>query len=328
MKLRYLIGTPLVVAACALGAAYELRNPERADLDAAARRGVPGTFVTLGDGVTHYDVAGPDSGQRVLLAHGFSVPSYIWDSTVTALVGAGFRVARYDYYGRGYSDRPDVPYTADLFDRQMVQLLDSLGWRDPVDIVGLSMGGPVTANFVGRHPDRVRSLTLVDPAAGERTKLPLLIRLPVIGPVIWQTFAVPGMAQGQLTDFVEPAKWPDWPDRYRVQMQYRGFGRALRSTQLEGGGQPVDSVYRKVGALGKPVLLIWGVQDSTVSIKNADGVRKAIPQAQFHPIERAGHLPHMERTDVVNPLLIAFLHSNAARPDTAAPPAASPAQRK
>ena len=327
MKRRYLIATPIVAIACAVLAAYVIRNPERSDLDAAARRGVAGKFVTLGDGVTHYDVAGPDSGQRVLLAHGFSVPSYIWDSTVTALTGAGFRVARYDYYGRGYSDRPDIPYSPDLFDRQMLQLLDSLGWRDPVDIVGLSMGGPVTATFVGRHPDRARSLTLVDPVAGPQSALPLAIRLPVIGPVIWQTFVVPGMAQGQLTDFVEPAKWPDWADRYRVQMRYRGFGRALRSTQLEAGGWAVDSVYARVGASGKPVLLIWGVQDSTVSVSNADGVRKAIPQAQFHPIERAGHLPMMERTDVVNPLLIAFLRSVVARPDSAAA-TASPAQRK
>ena len=42
-------------------------------------------------------------------------------------------------------------------------------------------------------------------------------------------------------------------------------------------------------------------------IGEAAGVQKAIPQIQFHPIERAGHLPHMERTDVVNPLLIGFL---------------------
>ena len=92
-------------------------------------------------------------------------------------------------------------------------------------------------------------------------------------------------------------------------MQYRGFGRALLSTLQEGAGTSLDSVYARVGTLGKPTLVIWGMQDSTVSIKEADGVRKAIPQAQYHPIERAGHLPIMERTDVVNPLLIAFLRS-------------------
>jgi pimeloyl-ACP methyl ester carboxylesterase len=315
MRLRTLIVTPIALLAAGLAATYAIRNPERADLDAAARQGVPGKFMTLGDGVTHYDVAGPDSGQRVVLVHGFSVPSYIWDSTVTALTGAGFRVARYDEYGRGYSDRPDVAYTADLYDRQLMQFLDSLGWRDKVDIVGLSMGGPVSATFAGRHPERTRSLTLVDPAAGTAGAVPIMFRLPLVGPVLWQSFAVPTMAAGQLSDFVEPAKWPDWPARYRVQMQYHGFGRALLSTLRENSGRVLDSTYARVGALGTPTLLLWGMRDSTVTIDHADGVRKAIPQVQYHPIERAAHLPHMERTDVVNPVLIAFLRS-ASLPDS------------
>jgi pimeloyl-ACP methyl ester carboxylesterase len=313
MKLRTLIIAPIVVIAGGIAIAYFVRNPERSDMDAVARRGVAGKFVTLGDGVTHYDVAGPDTGQRVLLAHGFSVPSYIWDSTVTALAGAGFRVARYDYFGRGYSDRPNVTYDAALYDRQMLQLLDSLGWKEPVDIVGLSMGGPVTAEFVARHPDRVRSLTLVDPAAGPATELPALFKIPMLGSVLWQTIAVPGMADGQFSDFVDPKKWPDWADRYRVQMRYRGFGRSLRSTLSQRVEGTLDSVYARAGRTGKPVLLIWGKEDSTVAIKYSDGVRKAIPQLQYHPIDRAAHLPHMERTDEVNPLLIGFLRGVRAR---------------
>lgn len=315
MHLRRLITILVAVAAAAITALYVTRNPERLDLDEAARRAGPGQFMTLGDGVTHYDVAGPDTGQRVVLVHGFSVPSYIWDSTVTALTAAGFRVARYDQYGRGFSDRPDVPYTGDLFDRQLHQLLDSLGWREPVHVVGLSMGGRVSATFVTRHPERARSLTLLDPAAGPWTVPPVLFRVPLLGPVLWQALVVPGMAAGQLTDFVEPAKWPDWPERYRHQMQYHGFGRALLSTLNEGKDVAPDSVYAGAGRSGIPTLLVWGTEDSTVAITHAEGVRKAIPQAQYHPIERAGHLPHMERTDVVNPLLIEFLRS-AGRTDT------------
>src|SRR5687768_17420978 len=309
MKLIRMLVLLVLLGAAGLTALYATRNPERADLDAAARQNAPGKFFTLGDGVTHYDVAGPDSGQRVVLVHGFSVPYYIWDSTVVALTGAGFRVARYDHFGRGYSDRPDVPYTSDLYDRQLTQLLDSLRWRDRVDVVGLSMGGPVSAMFVTRHPERARSLTLVDPAAGVRVAPPTMFGVPVLGPVLWQSLAVPAMAGGQFSDFVEPAKWPDWADRYRAQTRYRGFGRALLSTLEEGGGTVLDSLYARVGALGIPTLLIWGKEDSTVAITHADGVRKAIPQAQFHPIDKAGHLPHMERTDVVNPLLIGFLRS-------------------
>jgi pimeloyl-ACP methyl ester carboxylesterase len=316
MKLGRLFIVLVALVAAGITALYVIRNPERVELDGTARRSAPGRFVTLGDGVTHYDVAGPDSGQRVVLVHGFSVPYYIWDSTVVALAGAGFRVARYDIYGRGFSDRPDVPYTGDLFDRQLSHLLDSLGWRDPVHVVGLSMGGPVSATFVTRHPGRARSLTLVDPAAGPRAAPPFYFRIPVVGQMLWQSLAVPAMADGQLSDFVEPTKWPDWAGRYRVQMQYKGFGRSLLSTLSEGGDVVLDSVYARAGRSAIPTLLIWGTEDSTVAITHAEGVRTAIPHAQYHPIERAGHLPHMERTDVVNPLLINFLRS-ASNADTA-----------
>lgn len=309
MNLRRLIILPIAFAAAGVAALYAVRNPERLDLDATARQAAPGRFVTLGDGVTHYDVTGPDTGRRVMLVHGFSVPLYIWDSTTAALTAAGFRVARYDQFGRGFSDRPALPYAAELFDRQLVQLLDSLGWRDPVDIVGLSMGGPVSANFAARHRERARSLTLVDPAAGDRTIPPAVFQVPFLGPALWQSLVVPGMAEGQLTDFVEPQRWPDWPDRYRQQMRYRGFGRALHSTLLQAKGTALDSVYARAGRSGIPTLLIWGTEDNTVPIRHAEAVRRAIPQARFHPIERAGHLPHMERADVVNPLLIDFLRS-------------------
>jgi pimeloyl-ACP methyl ester carboxylesterase len=283
------------------------RDPERRTLDAEARDGVPGQFVRLTDGVTHYEVGGPADGPRVVLVHGFSVPAYIWDTTFAALTNAGFRVARYDMFGRGWSDRPDATYSLPMFARQLGELLDSLGWREPVHVAGLSFGGPVTATFIGAHPGRVRSWTLVDPAAGGRQTTPRFFSWPFLGNVLWQGLAVPGMADGQLTDFEEPAKWPDWADRYRVQMRYRGFGRALLRTRQATQELSSDTLYARAGATSVPTLLIWGTDDQTVPIANAAGVRRAIPQAEFHAIDSAGHLPTMERSSVVNPLLIDFL---------------------
>jgi len=307
----------IAVVVAALVVTYRSRNPERLTLDDAERQRAPGQFMQLGDGMTHYSVSGPEDGQRVVLVHGFSVPFYIWDSTTTALTAAGFRVARYDTFGRGFSDRPDVPYTLDLFDRQLQQLLDSLGWREPVDVVGLSMGGVVSGTFAGRHAERVRSLVLVDPVAAAPEPAPAMFRFPLFGPMLWQTLVVPTMADGQLSDFVEPARWPDWTARYRDQMQYRGFGRALRSSLTGLSTVAVDSVYGRVGSSGIPVLLIWGKEDKTVPIEQAEIVRRAIPIAQYHPIDSAGHLPHMERGEVVNPLLIDFLRSAHRKDSTA-----------
>ncbi len=311
MKRFVKLGLVLAVAVIVTcGAYYASRNPEQGTLDDAARAAVPGQYVRLTDGLTHFELSGPEEGPPVVLVHGFSVPAYIWDSTVALLSGAGFRVLRYDLFGRGTSDRPDVTYDADLFDRQLGELLDSARWQRPVHVMGLSMGGFVTATFAGRHPERVRSLTLIDPAAGDAEPLPWYLRLPWLGPMMWQALLVPGMARGQLTDFRDPARWPEWPDLYRPQMRFRGFGRALWSSAMTLSRTDLDSVYATVGQRSMPVMLLWGKDDHTVPIENADRVRRAIPRAEYHPIDGAAHLPHMERSDTVGPLMLTFLRAH------------------
>jgi pimeloyl-ACP methyl ester carboxylesterase len=93
-------------------------------------------------------------------------------------------------------------------------------------------------------------------------------------------------------------------------MQFKGFGRSLLRTLMAGRTVAFDSLYTFTGKAGRPTLLIWGQDDKTVPIANAAQVRAAIPQAEFHAIEHAGHLPHMERTDVVNPLLIGWANAH------------------
>lgn len=306
--MKGVVVTGIVLGAIVIGVTgFEMvRNPERDTIDDAIRRTAPGKFVRLSDGFTHYDVSGPDSGRAIVLVHGFSVPYYIWDSTAKALAAAGSRVIRYDEYGRGFSDRPTVPYNADLYDRQLHELLDSLHVAR-TDVAGVSMGGWVTATFVSRHPNRVRTLILVDPVTGTANGLGGLFAVPLIGDYIWQTLAVPRMAEGQFGDLLRPERFPDWADRYRVQMQYRGFGHALLSTRRSIAGMSMDSVYHAVGRTGVPTLILWGVADRTVPFETNMSVRHAIPEAEFHAIEGAAHLPILEQAPRTDSLILAFM---------------------
>ena len=304
----------LLVTLLALAAgAYIIRNPERSTLDSASRVGASGRFVTLSDGVTHYDVSGPDTGRVAVLVHGFSVPYYIWDSTAVALSAAGYRVLRYDVYGRGLSDRPDVPYDGALYDRQLSELLDSLRVTGPIDLMGLSYGGYVTGHFTSTHAARVRTLTLVDPAAESRT-VPAFLSTPVVGAWYWQVMVAPTQADGQSSDFLHPERWPDWVARYRPQMQYKGFGRALLRSAITSGQTNYAAHYAAVGKTGVPVLLIWGKQDSTVSITRSNVVRDGIPGIEYFPVDSSGHLPHLEQSAIVHAKMLSFLaaHSPAA----------------
>jgi len=306
-RLSVVLGLLILVLVVVGGLTYTSRNPEKATLDDGERKTAPGKFIRLSAGVTHYDIAGPDSGRPVVLVHGFSVPLYIWDSTAVALASAGFRVIRYDEYGRGWSDRPRVEYTPDVYDRQLGELLDSLHVKERIDLGGVSMGGWVTATFTSRHPERVRSLILVDPVAGKTGTSLSVAGWPVIGELAFQMIAVPTMAEGQASDFVAPEHFPDWADRYRVQMRYHGFGHSLLSTRRATLGADMDTLYAHVARTSVPVLLLWGAADRTVPFERSAGVRAAMPAAEFHAINGAAHLPILERAAETDSLIIAFL---------------------
>ncbi len=115
---------------------YVVVNDEPDRLDDAARSVAGGSFVRLSDGYTHYEVAGPEDAETVVLVHGTTVPLFLWDRNVEELASAGWRVVRYDLYGRGLSDRPDARYDLNLYVRQLEELLAHVAPSGPVDLVG------------------------------------------------------------------------------------------------------------------------------------------------------------------------------------------------
>ena len=299
----------VLLAAVGYVVAYRLKDPERITLDDGARAEAPGRFVALPDGVTHYQAAGPDSGRLVVLAAGFSVPAYIWDSLYQGLAGVGIRVIRYDYYGRGWSDRPDTAYGRDLFERQLAGLLDSLRIRQPVALAGLSFGAAVVSNFADRYPERVGALIYVDPVFNTGRPLPREER----SAHRWGVHMVmhggtDEIARGQLGDFLHPERHPDWVDRYRGQQKFRGTREALRRTRVAIANEPHQGEQlRRLGEHPRPVLVVWGREDPVAPFAGSDALLAAMPRATFIPVDSAAHLPHLERPEVVLPAVVRFL---------------------
>src|ERR1700761_2319401 len=144
------------------GMLYLKGNMETKTLTDAERQGTTGKYIKLSAGITHYELAGPDTGKVVILVHGFSVPYFIWDGTFEYLVKQGFRVLRYDMYGRGFSDRPDVVYNQPFYQTQLLDLIKQLNLKTPVSIAGISFGGEVTTNFVAKYPELIDKVILID----------------------------------------------------------------------------------------------------------------------------------------------------------------------
>lgn len=278
------------------------------ELTDETRQGAPGEFMQLTNGQTHYQLEGPNDGPVVVLVHGFSVPLYIWDGTYEALVTAGCRVLRYDLFGRGWSDRPFGRYDLAMFERQLKELLDALLPGQPVGLCGLSMGGLIVAGFGANNPQRVSRMALIDPAG-----FPLgyswayrLAKIPGLGELALSILRSPDLERSIASDFFDPQLVQRFIERYRPQMQYKGFRRGILSTLRSGILEDGLPLYESVGQLNLPAFLIWGRDDQTVPFKYHHDVLAAIPGAAFFPVESAGHLPQVEQPMQVNSALTTF----------------------
>jgi pimeloyl-ACP methyl ester carboxylesterase len=281
-------------------------------LDDAERSRLPGSFVRLTHGFVHYELSGPPEGPALLLVPGLSVPYSTWSRNSGALAEAGYRVLRYEHYGRGYSDRPVLSYDLKLYVDQIEELVSALGLGRPLALVGLSMGGAVAAATAVRHPGIARALILVDPLFEWPEQGPgsRLLAAPFLGDLAMALLGDRLLAGGQRGDFLDEASFREFLPSYMPSLAYRGIGRAVLSTMRSIPSWPLSRTYAGLGRSGLPLLLIWGREDATLPFAQSERLLAALPGAEFRPIEGAGHVPQWEKAGEVNEAILGFLRTH------------------
>lgn len=279
-------------------------------LDAAARTEAPGAFVKLDDGLIHYKWSGPESGQIIVLVHGFSTPFFVFNQNAAALAEHGFRVLQFDHFGRGWSDRPAAKYDADFYDRELIQLFDRLGIDEKAGLVGYSMGGIITAEFTARHPERVASLILLAPA-GLNTEGPdgfskWVLNTPVLGEWIFTVFGRSIMLSGPKDDEADLDKSARLQGDLTVQMGYDGYFPALLSTLRYLDMSDRQETFLKLARTNVPVAALYGAEDATVPPTNADALIALLPAAKVSVLQDGDHNFIFKLNKKVNTLLIDF----------------------
>jgi pimeloyl-ACP methyl ester carboxylesterase len=117
------------------------------------------------DGVDiHYEAHG--SGPTLLLTHGYSSTSAMWQGQIEAL-SRHHKLVLWDMRGHGQSDYPEDPaaYSEALTVADMAALLDEVG-ADTAIVGGLSLGGYMSLAFYRAYPQRVRALLIIDTGPG------------------------------------------------------------------------------------------------------------------------------------------------------------------
>jgi 3-oxoadipate enol-lactonase len=106
----------------------------------------------------NYRVEG-EGDETIVLVNGLADDLETWVLQIDDLVGAGYRVLRFDNRGVGESEKPPGPYDTALLAADTKALVDELEITD-FHLVGVSMGGMIAQEYALAHGGDLRSLTL------------------------------------------------------------------------------------------------------------------------------------------------------------------------
>ena len=288
---------------------YYILDPETNELNEAERARLGGAYIKLSDGFTHYELDGKNGGGLVVLVHGGRVPMWTWDKLAQSLKDAGFKVLRYDMYGRGYSDRPKVTYSRGLYQRQLLELIDALGLAKKFDLIGFSLGGATAVNFTAQHPERIAKLVLIAPVINN-FKVPSVFRIPLVGEFAARLFGVKIITKRFVASRKDSPEAEKYINLFREQTTYKGFQQSMlsmiRNDALVGD---YSAVYSSVGKQKRDVLLIWGTGDKEVTEPMIGHMHSLIPHIEFRSVEGAGHSIVFQKPDEVGRFILQFLKS-------------------
>jgi pimeloyl-ACP methyl ester carboxylesterase len=197
----------------------------------------------------------------------------------------------------GLEDRalPD-DYSVRLESTALAGALDRLGWHDPVDLVAWSYGGLVALDFALGNPDRIRTLTLIEPPAlwvlsGSAQDDPDLEPLASVSRAIGDTVTPADLerfirAVGLCPPGMEPQELPQWP----LWMEHR---QSLRPTHA-----PFDHEddLSRLRDFQRPVLLVTGTGTAPFLRRIHDTLAARLPAARTVEMP-ASHAPQLVSMD-------------------------------
>jgi pimeloyl-ACP methyl ester carboxylesterase len=247
------------------------------------------------------------SGTPFVMIHAGVADHRQWDNEFSEFAKK-YRVMRYDMRGYGQSEPVEGEFThmADL-----EVLLETLHIREPMILMGCSMGGGMAMDFTLTHPALVKALIMVGSG-------PSGLELDVPdSPKFAEADKAIEAGNLDLANEIETQIWFDGTGRTPQQVNQKA-----RKLLSEMNRIALDNEARKLGTrkpnlekpaaerlheLACPVLVIFGANDDPYILAAADYMEKHIKSARKVVIEDAAHLPNMEHPQQFHKIVSVFL---------------------
>lgn len=253
------------------------------------------------NGIDLYYVA-HGRGDPVLFVHGFPLTGEMWNPTVERLSNRWSCLVP-DLRGHGRSDVSDDATMAAFAD-DLAGLLDALGEKRPVVLVGLSMGGYIAFEFFRRHRARLRALVLADTRATADNEEARAKREATAAAVLTQGSKL--VADSMIGTLFGPATSADLKAQWHAIMSRnppRGVAAALWAMAGRADSMPL------LTQIDCPTLVVVGADDAITTPAVSAEIHARIRGATLAIIPDAGHMAPVEQPETFAAELRRFLEA-------------------
>jgi 3-oxoadipate enol-lactonase len=253
----------------------------------------------------NYQLEG-EGDETIVLVNGLADDLETWVFQMEDLLGAGYRVLRFDNRGVGQSSAPAGPYTTKLFAEDAKALVDELGLRD-FHLVGVSMGGMIAQEYAVAFGGDLRSLTLACTYAAPGPFCTRMFSMwadlaPELGVpfvmrdvTLW-AFTVPFFEERQeeLKEFeAAMADLPQSLDAYLAQLS------SIRT----------HDCTDRLGEISAPTLVLAGEEDILIPVRLSRRLHEGISGSQWRTT-KGGHACVWEHPSEFNVALLEFINAH------------------
>jgi pimeloyl-ACP methyl ester carboxylesterase len=264
-----------------------------------------GRIVSLRGGDIEVVEEGPRGTSPIVLIHCFTCAINWWDGMIPILA-RDHRVVAVDLLGHGGSEKPSSGYSIENQADLVAQALGRLGVRD-AEVVGHSLGGPVSIALAERSPQLVNRLVTIDSVPdssyGDVGFIGELPFKPVIGETLWRI-----KPDFSIKDGLEVAFAPGFevPDAFVEDVKRMTYSAYTGSHDAYDDYTGEKALPERAAATGKPTMAIMGAEEQIASDPNASLAAYRDAGARTKLIQGAGHSPNVEKPAETAALVLAF----------------------
>ena len=274
-----------------------------------------------GDHRMHYVDEG--AGPPVVMVHGNPSWSYYYRGLIKRLSEQRRAVAM-DHIGCGWSSRPDEQeYSYELEQRvaDFGQFMELVVGDEAVDLIMHDWGGMIGMAWAVRHPERIRSVVLLNTAAfhlPESKRLPWtlwLVRNTGIGATLVRRFNAfsRGATRFCVTDGMDKAIARGYRAPYEGDASRRlatlKFVQTIPLNEGDPGYELVSETEARLGELAdKPIFIGWGHRDFVFDHHFLARWKEIYPDAHYEEFEEGGHYILEDRGQELGEAIDLFLN--------------------